>query len=109
MPYYVYQTYIDVQPDHLDNIQIGRSLGSALAYMKAVLPDEPGFVTVRAIASLIPTDDRHHIILESVWDGWEALLNHLEKSHFVESKFLPQFELDFLPQEIRSQIFEEID
>ncbi len=108
MPY-VYQTYIDIQPDHADNLKIGRSLGAALAYMKAVLPDEPGFVTCRSIVSLIPTNDRTHVVLESVWDNWESLVDHLEKSHFVESKFLPQFELDFVPTEIRAQIFEEFD
>ncbi len=105
---YIYQTYLELRPEDVDKARLGHQLGDVLAYMRAVLPDEPGFVTSRVMVSMLH-DQYAHVVLESVWDNWQALTDHLEKSHFVESKFLPQFEMDVEPQEIKSAIYEEVD
>ncbi len=108
MTTYVFQTFLELKPEDADKVRLGHQLGDVLAYFKAVLPDEPGFVTTRVMVSMIH-DQYAHVVLESVWDNWESLLDHLEKSHFVEPKFLPQFQLDVEPQEIKSAIYEEVD
>ncbi len=107
MPY-VYQTFFDLKPEDIETVKLGHNLGNVLAYFKAVLPDEPGFVTTRVMVSMLHTD-KATVVLESVWENWESFVDHLEKSHFVEPKFLPQFELDVQPVDIRSAVYEEVD
>jgi hypothetical protein len=57
----------------------------------------------------IKHDATAHVVLESMWENWDMLMQHLEKSHFVESRFLPQFKLDAQPVSVKANIYEEVE
>ncbi len=106
MPY-IYQTTFDIDTDDVAELQIGRSLQLSLAYLKAFLPNEPGFINARAMYS-ITHDGVTHVAFESTWEDWETLENHREKSSFAEEKMLSHFEMKITPQDVATHIFEEI-
>lgn len=106
MPY-IFQTTFDIESKDIDQLQIGRSLQLSLAYLKAFLPNEPGFINARAMYSL-EHDNIIHLIFESTWEDWPTLVNHREKSPFAEEKMLHEFELKVTPANIKSHIFEEV-
>ena len=106
MPY-VLQTTFDIETKDVDQLQIGRSLQLSIAYLKAFLPNEPGFINARAMYSL-EHGEITHLIFESAWEDWATLLNHREKSPFAEGKMLHQFELKVYPFNIDTHIFEEV-
>jgi hypothetical protein len=104
---YIYQTTIDLETTDTDQIRNGKSLGSALAYLKALLPDEPGFVTARAMVSM-GKNDKTHLIIESNWEDWESLEKHLQESPFAEKKILLQFDLQVKSLDLTTAIYEEV-
>lgn len=106
MPY-IYLTVFDIESRDLDQLEIGRSMQLSLAYLKAFLANEPGFINSRAMYSL---SDKEivHIMFESTWEDWASLSNHREKSPFAEEKMLHQFELKVYPFNVAADIYEEI-
>ncbi len=106
MPF-IYQTTFDIDTQDVAELQIGHSLQLSLAYLKAFLPNEPGFINARAMYS-IAQEGLTHIAFESTWEDWETLVNHREKSSFAEEKMLSQFEMKIAPQDVATHIFEEI-
>jgi hypothetical protein len=104
---YIYQTLIDLRSEDADQLRIGKSLGLSLAYLKALLPNEPGFINVRAMVSMAK-NDKTYVVLESSWEDWESLETHLEKSPFAEQKIFPRFDLQVMPLEIKTAIYEEV-
>lgn len=104
---YIYQTTFDIRSEDVDEVRVGKSLDTSLAYLKAFLPNEPGFINARAMISL-SHDDRAHLIIESVWDDWETLAEHIEKSPFAEPRILPKFDLKIKPLDLKTSIYEEV-
>ncbi len=107
MPF-IYQTTFDIETKNIDELQIGRSLQLSLSYLKAFLPNEPGFINARAMYS-ITHNDLTHVSFESAWEDWETLETHREKSSFAEEKMLSQFEMKITPQNVITRVFEEIE
>ncbi len=109
MPY-VYRTTFDIDSKDIDQLQIGRSLQLSIAYLKAFLVNEPGFINARAMYSML--DDEHknktHVAFESTWEDWGTLEAHRERSPFAESKMLHRFELKVVPQNLADHVYEEI-
>ncbi len=106
MPY-VYRTTFDIESKDIDQLQIGRSLQLSIAYLKAFLVNEPGFVNARAMYSL--ADEKlTHIAFESTWEDWGSLEAHRERSPFAETKMLHRFELKVEPNNVEDHIYEEI-
>ncbi len=106
MPY-IYQTTFDIETKDIDQLAIGRSLQLSIAYLKAFLPNEPGFINARAMYSM-DHGEITHLIFESTWEDWSTLENHRAKSPFAEEKMLHRFELKVEPFNVYSHIFEEI-
>ncbi len=106
MPY-IYRTTFDIDSDQIDQLQIGRSLQLSIAYLKAFLASEPGFINARAMYSL--ADEKiTHVSFESAWEDWETLQMHQDNSPFAESKMLHRFELKIEPRNLASNVYEEI-
>ena len=104
MPY-IHETSFTVSPDEMDELQIGHSLGRTLAYLKALLPNEHGFMTSRALYSIDdPATTR--IVLLSEWGSWEALERH-NGSALAEAKALVEFE-HMRPSDLTTRIYAEI-
>ncbi len=106
MPY-IYLTVFDMEARDIGQLEIGRSMQLSLAYLKAFLANEPGFINARAMYSLADKEITH-IMFESTWEDWASLTNHREKSPFAEGKMLHQFELKVEPFNFASDIYEEI-
>jgi hypothetical protein len=104
---YIYQTLIDLRSKDADQLRIGKSLERSLAYLRSFLPDEPGFVSARAMVSKTQ-GEKTSLVLESCWEDWGALENHLLKSPFAEHKILPKFDLDLARLDFTTSIFEEL-
>ncbi len=106
MPY-IYQTTFDIDMDDIEQLQIGHSLQLSIAYLKAFLANEPGFINARAMYSL--EHEKHvHIALESSWEDWATLTAHRERSPFAEEKMFHRFELKVEPKNLVDHVFEEI-
>ncbi len=106
MPY-VYLTNFDIETKDIDQLEIGRSMQLSIAYLKAFLVNEPGFINARAMYSL-EHGEITHIMFESSWEDWASLETHRQKSPFAENKMLQHFELKVYPFNLESHIFEEI-
>jgi hypothetical protein len=106
MPY-VYQLTFDINSEDANQIQIGQSLQLSLSYLRALLPNEVGFVSCRAMYSLNHTDVIH-LIFESIWQDWSSFQNHRDKSPFDEKRMLSEFEMKVKPLNVATHIYEEI-
>ncbi len=106
MPY-IYLTVFDIEKKDIDQLEIGRSMQLSLAYLKAFLANEPGFINARAMYSLADSEITH-IMFESTWEDWATLENHRQKSPFVVGKMLHQFELKVNPFNIAADVYEEL-
>ena len=104
---YIYQTSFDLRSEDTDQLRIGKSVATSLAWLKAFLPGEPGFVNARAMVSMVQNDNSH-VIFETGWDDWEALEIHLKNSAYAEQKMLKNFELDVQPIDLTTAIYEEV-
>ncbi len=106
MPY-IYTTTFDIESKDLNQLEIGRSMQLSIAYLKAFLANEPGFINARAMYSM-EHGEITHIAFESTWEDWASLENHREKSPFSEGKMLSRFELKVSPFNVASHVFEEV-
>jgi hypothetical protein len=106
MPY-IYLTTFDIETKDIDQLEIGRSMQLSLAYLKAFLANEPGFINARAMYSLAH-EEITHIAFESTWEDWASLENHQKKSPFAEGKMLRQFEMKVFPFNLYSHVYEEL-
>ncbi len=106
MPY-IYQTSFDIETKDIGQLEIGRSMQLSIAYLKAFLANEPGFINSRAMYSL-ERSEITHIYFESSWEDWASLENHRQKSPFSEGKMLSRFELKVNPFNVNTHIFEEL-
>ena len=87
---FIYHVSFDIEPEQMNELEIGSSLERTLGYLKTLLPSEPGFVTARAMYSL-DIEGRTHLIFETVWDAWEDIEAHASSS-LAEDKVLSEFQ-----------------
>jgi hypothetical protein len=105
---YVYSISFDIEPDKMDELQIGASLERTLGYLRTLLPSSTGFITARAMYALNPDQDGEiDLIFESVWDRWEDLKAH-EESSLAEDKILREFTPHIVLDQLRVRIYEEV-
>jgi len=104
---YIYQVGFDIRPDQATELQVGASLEKALAYLRTLLPGEPGHINSRALSSL-HTPDRTHVLFESTWETWEDVEAH-RKSSLAEDKVLAAFEPHVSLQELNVHIYQDVD
>ena len=103
---YVYQVTFDIRLEQMNELEIGASLERILAYLRALLPGETGYITSRAMSSLnVP--DRTHVIVQSVWDHWEDLARH-RRSSLAEDKVLREFEPHVTLKDLTVHAYQEV-
>lgn len=105
MPY-IYEVTFTIRPDQMDGLKIGHSLERVLGYLRAVLPNEHGFMTSRALYSI---DDPRatRIVFFSEWGDWEALERHRD-SALLETKVLSEFDPHVRPEDMTARIYAEV-
>ena len=103
---YVYQVSFDIRPEQMGQLEIGASLERVLAYLRALLPSEAGYITSRAMSSL-DYPERTHVIVQSVWDSWEDLARH-RRSSLAEDKVLSEFEPHVALGDLAVHAYEEV-
>ena len=103
---YVYQVSFDIRPDQMSELEIGASLERVLAYLRSLLPGQPGHITSRAMYSL-DVPDRTHLVFQSVWDTWDDLEVHRQSS-LAEEKVLIEFEPHVALQDLAVHAYEEV-
>jgi heme-degrading monooxygenase HmoA len=104
---YLYQVDFDVRPDQMSELEIGSSLERVLGYLRALLPNQPGFVSVSAVSSL-DFEDKTHLVIVSLWEGWEDLQSH-QASSLAEEKVLSEFEPHVTLEDLRVHLYKEVD
>lgn len=104
---YIYYIGFDIEPDQMSELEIGSSLERVLGYLRTLLPSEPGFITSRAMRSVL-LPDKTHVIFESVWQTWEDLQNH-QQSSLAADKVLKEFEPHVALEDLSSRVYEEVD
>jgi hypothetical protein len=103
---YVYQVCFDIQPDQMNELEIGAALERVLAYLRALLPSEPGYISSRAMSSL-NDPDKTHLIVQSIWDGWSDLEQH-QHSSLAEDKVLAEFQPHVSLQDMSACVYQEV-
>ena len=103
---YVYQIGFDIRPNQMSELQIGSSLERVLAYLRALLPGEAGYITARAMHS-VDVPDSTHLVFQSVWEGWDDLENH-RRSSLSEDKVLTEFKPHVELQDLTVHVYEEV-
>jgi quinol monooxygenase YgiN len=87
---YLYEVSFDIRPEQMEELRIGASLERVLGYLKALLPEQSGYITARAVYS-VDGADKTHIIVQSEWETWADLDAHCQSS-LSEDKVLKEFE-----------------
>ena len=103
---YVYQVSFDIQPDQMGELKVGASLERVLAYLRTLLPGQPGHITSRAFYSL-DVPDRTHIIFQSAWEAWDDLEAH-RSSSLAENKVLTEFQPHVTLEDLAVHVYEEV-
>jgi len=103
---YTYQVSFEIEPDQMEQLQIGAALERVLGYLRTLLPNELGFNSARALFSLdIP--GKTHLLVQSIWDEWEDLEAH-RNSGLAEQKVLSEFEPHVALEDLKVHIYEEV-
>jgi heme-degrading monooxygenase HmoA len=104
---FVYQVSFNIQPDQMEDLAIGSALERALAALRALLPDQAGYVSSRGMHSL-DRDNTTRIVFESVWDDWDDFQTHI-KSSIAEDRVIQEFHPHLSIDNLTTHTFEEVD
>ncbi len=104
---YVYQVSFDIKPEQLTDLEIGSALERALMALRALLPDQAGYVSSRGMHS-IDRDSATHIVFQSVWSDWDEFQNHI-KSSIAEDRVIREFKPHLSVDNLTTHQFEEVD
>ena len=104
---YMYSVRFSIAPDMMDQLQVGAALERVLGYLRALLPSEPGFTTVRALHS-VDGGRGVAVLVESIWETWDDLSRHRESS-LSEDKVLREFEPHVGISDLEVRVYEEVD
>jgi hypothetical protein len=103
---YALQVDFNIRADQMNELEIGSSLERVLGYLRTLLPNEPGYVSTRALFSL-DTPGRTHLIFQSVWQNWEDVIRHRE-SALAEGKVLLEFQPHVELEDLTIHTYKEI-
>ena len=103
---YVYEVSFDIDPQQVEQLEIGASLERVLGYLRVLLPSEPGFITARTMYSL-DRSEALHIRFLSVWETWNDLTAH-RKSGLSEDKVLKEFGSNVDKGALITHLYEEV-
>lgn len=103
---YIHRVTFELEPEQMNQLEIGAALERALGYLRTLLPSQVGFITTRAMYSL-DIKDRTELIIESVWENWEDATAHSESS-LLEDKILLEFEPHVPLEDLTSHMYEEV-
>jgi heme-degrading monooxygenase HmoA len=103
---YMYSVSFEITEDMMDELQVGAALERVLGYLRALLPSEPGFTTVRALHS-VGEKGKAQVLVESVWETWGDLIGH-RASSFAEDKVLREFEPHVEIGDLDVRVYEEV-
>lgn len=103
---YIYRVSFDIRPDQMSELEIGASLERVLGYLRTTLPNEPGYVTSRAMRS-VEIVEHINVVFSTVWETWRDLQSH-RASRLAEDKVLGEFGPHVRPDQLGVNIFEEI-
>ena len=104
---YTYSVNFRISRDQMDQLEVGSALERVLGYLRALLPSESGFTTVRALHS-IDGDGPVSVLVESVWQTWEDLVGHRDSS-LAEDKVLEEFKPHVEVADLTVRAYEEVD
>jgi quinol monooxygenase YgiN len=102
---YVYELRFDVRPDQIKKLEMGGPLERVLSFLRARLPNEPGYITSRGMVS-IDIPDRRIVVFQSVWEEWGDLDVH-RQSGLLEDKAMEEFG-HLKDEDLRIHIYEEV-
>jgi hypothetical protein len=103
---YTYQVSFEIEHEQMEQLHIGAALEKILGYLRTLLPNQPGFISARAMYSLdIP--GKTHLQVQSIWDEWEDLLAH-QRSALAEQKVLSEFEPHVALDDLSVHVYEEV-
>lgn len=105
---YVYEISFDIPGSDFDEMRLGNSVQVALSYMRALLPNEPGFINSRALFSISHVE-LTHIVFQSLWEDWDSMLMHRDQSTLNEGHLVNAFKLDVEPQNLQTHVYQEIE
>jgi hypothetical protein len=103
---YIYQVSFDIRPEQMSDLQVGASLERVLAYLRTLLPGQPGHITSRAFYS-IDVPDHTHLIFQSIWEAWDDLEAH-RSSSLAENKVLTEFQPHVALEDLDLHVYEEV-
>ncbi len=104
---YMYSVSFDIPSDRMSELETGAALERVLSYLRALLPSEPGFTTVRALRS-VEVERGVSVLVESVWETWDDLVNH-RRSSLSEDKVLEEFKPHVEIGDLAVRTYEEVD
>lgn len=103
---YTYHVSFEIGQEQMEQLHIGAALEKILGYLRTLLPNEPGFITARAMYSLDILSSTH-IIVQSTWDQWGDLLAH-QSSGLAEQKVLSEFKPHVKLDDLTVHTYEEV-
>ncbi len=103
---YTYQVSFEIEREQSEELRIGTALEKILGYLRTLLPNQPGFISARALYSL-DMPDKTHLVVQSVWNEWEDLQAH-RASGLAEQKVLSEFEPHVALEDLSVHIYEEV-
>ena len=106
MPY-IYQVGFILDRSDIATLSMGSSLQRLISYVRALLPNEPGYITSRAMYSIGDTE-KSHLIFESVWQTWEDIDHHRGEFKLNVEHLLQDIEFKVELQDLQTHIYEEI-
>lgn len=104
---YMYSVSFDIPSDRMSELETGAALERVLGYLRALLPNESGFTTVRALRS-VGVDNGISVLVESVWETWDDLVNH-RRSSLSEDKVLEEFKPHVEIGDLKVRTYDEVD
>jgi hypothetical protein len=103
---YIHQVSFEISHEQMEQLRIGAALERILGYLRTLLPNEPGFITARAMYRL-DTPGRTHLVVQSTWDQWEDLQSH-QSSGLAEEKVLSEFRPHVTLDDLAVHIYDEV-
>jgi hypothetical protein len=104
---FVYQVSFDIKQDQLSDLEIGSALERAVMALRALLPDQAGYVSSRGMHS-IGRDNVTHIVFQSVWSDWDEFQNHI-RSAVAEDRVIQEFQPHLSIDNLTTSQYEEVD
>jgi len=103
---YLYILRFHIEPEQMNELEIGSSLERVLGYLRTLLPSQKGFITCRALYSLEQAS-QVELLFESIWESWENIQAHRD-SALSEEKVLLEFGPHVNRDDLDIRLYEEV-